>query len=69
MEIMGDRHGTSSTAIISQSTTEQWYEMIRDKTRADAILDRVMHNSHRLKLRGGSMHKILNTLTRGEHLG
>lgn len=68
MEIMDDRHGTSSTVIISQLPTEQWYEMIGDNTLADAILDRVMHNSHRLKLRGESMRKKLNTLTHGEHL-
>ena len=69
MEIMDDRHGTSSTLIISQLPTEQWYEMIGDNTLADAILDRVMHNSHRLKLKGESMRKKLNSLTHGEHLG
>lgn len=69
MEIMDDRHGSSSTVIISQLPTEQWYEMIGDNTLADAILDRIMHNSHRLKLRGESMRKKLNILTHGEHLG
>ena len=68
MEIMDDRHGCSSVVIISQLPTEQWYEMIGDNTLADAILDRIMHNSHRIKLRGESMRKILNTLTHGEHL-
>jgi DNA replication protein DnaC len=69
MEIMDDRHGSSSTVIISQLPTEQWYEMIGDNTLADAILDRIMHNSHRIKLRGESMRKKLNNLTHGEHLG
>jgi len=68
MEIMDDRHGCSSVVIISQLPTEQWYEMIGDNTLADAILDRIIHNSHRIKLRGESMRKILNTLTHGEHL-
>jgi DNA replication protein DnaC len=68
MEIMDDRHGCSSVVIISQLPTEQWYEMIGDNTLADAILDRIMHNSHRIKLRGESMRKILNNLTDGEHL-
>ncbi len=69
MEIMDDRHGCASVIIISQLPTEQWYEMIGDNTLADAILDRIMHNSHRIKLRGESMRKILNNLTHGEHLG
>ncbi len=69
MEIMDDRHGRSSVSIISQLPTEKWYEMIGDNTLADAILDRVMHNSHRIKLRGESMRKILNTLTHDEQLG
>ena len=68
MEIMDDRHGTASVAIISQLPTEQWYEMIGDNTLADAILDRIMHNAHRIKLRGESMRKKLNTLTHDEHL-
>ena len=68
MEIMDDRHGCASVIIISQLPTDQWYEMIGDNTLADAILDRIMHNSHRIKLRGESMRKILNDLTHGEHL-
>lgn len=68
MEIMDDRHGITSVIIISQLPTEQWYEMIGDNTLADAILDRIMHNAHRIKLRGESMRKTLNNLTHGEHL-
>jgi DNA replication protein DnaC len=45
MEIMDDRHGTASVAIISQLPTEQWYEMIGDNTLADAILDRITNNA------------------------
>jgi DNA replication protein DnaC len=57
MEIMDDRHGCSSTIIISQLPTEEWYQAIGDNTLADAILDRLMHNAHRIKLKGESMRK------------
>jgi len=69
MEIMDDRHGQTSTAVISQLPTDQWYASIGDNTLADAILDRLMHNAHRLPLKGESMRKILGQLTEGEHLG
>ena len=65
MEIMDDRHGCSSTAIISQLPTDQWYQSIGDNTLADAILDRLMHNSHRLKLKGESLRKVHSELTNG----
>ena len=68
MEIMDDRHGSSSTVIISQLPTDQWYQSIGDNTLADAILDRLMHNAHRIKLKGESMRKLQSTLTDGEHL-
>lgn len=68
MEIMDDRHGHSSTMILSQLPTDQWYATIGDNTLADAILDRLMHNAHRLQLKGESMRKILNNLTDHEHL-
>jgi len=69
MEIMDDRHESASTMIISQLPTDQWYQSIGDNTLADAILDRLMHNSHRIKMKGESMRKIRSTLTDGEHLG
>ena len=68
MEIMDDRHNASSTAIISQLPTDQWYQSIGDSTLADAILDRLMHNSHRIKLKGESMRKIQSKLTQRDHL-
>ena len=68
MEIMDDRHNHSSTVIISQLPTEQWYQSIGDNTLADAILDRLMHNAHRIKLKGESMRKTRSELTDGEHL-
>jgi len=69
MEIMDDRHGDTSTVMISQLPTDQWYAAIGDNTLADAILDRLMHNAHRLPLKGESMRKILGQLTEDEHLG
>ena len=68
MEIMDDRHGHTSTLVISQLPTDQWYASIGDNTLADAILDRLMHNAHRLPLKGESMRKILGQLTEDEHL-
>ena len=68
MEIMDDRHGSASTLMISQLPTDQWYASIGDNTLADAILDRLMHNAHRLELKGESMRKRNGLLTDGEHL-
>ncbi len=68
MEIMDDRHENASTIMISQLPTDQWYQSIGDNTLADAILDRLMHNAHRIKLKGESMRKIQSELTHREHL-
>ena len=68
MEIMDDRYEQSATDIISQLPTERWYESIGDNTLADAILDRLMHNAHRMILKGESMRKKMNSLTQVEHL-
>ena len=57
MEIMDDRYGESSTVMISQLPVSEWYGVIGDNTVADAILDRIVHNSHRLELGGESMRK------------
>ncbi len=69
MEIMDDRHENTSTMMLSQLPTDQWYAGIGDNTLADAILDRLMHNSHRLQLKGESMRKLMGKLTDDEHLG
>ena len=58
MEIMDDRYGENSTVMISQLPVSEWYGVIGDNTVADAILDRIVHNSHRLELGGESMRKI-----------
>ncbi|MDZ7684260.1 MAG: IS21-like element helper ATPase IstB [Gammaproteobacteria bacterium] len=69
MELMDDRHGVTSTVVLSQLPTAEWYAMIGDNTHADAILDRLVHNAHRLDLKGASMRKRMADLTEGEHLG
>jgi DNA replication protein DnaC len=68
MEMMDDRYCHSSTLMVSQLPTDQWYQSIGDNTLADAILDRLMHNAHRINLKGESMRKKMNVLTQVEHL-
>jgi len=57
LEILEDRHGFGSTLITSQFPLNTWHEMIQDATVADAILDRLIHNAHRIELDGDSMRK------------
>jgi DNA replication protein DnaC len=57
MEIIEDRHNKGSVIITSQLPVNKWYEIIGDKTIADAILDRLIHNAHRIELKGESMRK------------
>lgn len=57
MEIIEDRHGKTSLIITSQLPVSKWHEVIGEKTIADAILDRIVHDAHRLELHGESMRK------------
>lgn len=57
MEIIEDRHGKGSLIITSQVPVIKWHEVIGEKTVADAILDRIIHESHRLELTGESLRK------------
>ena len=57
MEIIEDRHGKTSLIITSQLPVSKWHEVIGEKTIADAILDRIVHDAHRLELKGESMRK------------
>ena len=59
LEVIEDRHGHVSTIITSQLPVENWHETIGDPTIADAILDRLIHNAHRIHIKGGSMRKKL----------
>ncbi len=58
LEIMEDRHGHKSTLITSQLPISKWHQSIGDATLADAILDRLLHNAHKLNLKGDSMRKV-----------
>jgi DNA replication protein DnaC len=57
LEVIEDRHGSTSTLITSQLPVENWHDHIGDPTIADAILDRIIHSAHRIQLKGGSMRK------------
>lgn len=63
MEIIEDRHGKASTIFTSQVPVNKWHEVIGEQTIADAILDRIIHDAHRLELRGESMRKKRAILT------
>ncbi|HEY5412752.1 MAG TPA: IS21-like element helper ATPase IstB [Caulobacteraceae bacterium] len=57
LEILEDRNGRGSTLVTSQVPIDQWCDVIGDPTLADAILDRFVHNAHRLNLTGESMRR------------
>ncbi|MBD3805197.1 MAG: ATP-binding protein [Thioclava sp.] len=57
MEIVEDRYQNGSIIITSQLPVETWHDVIGEPTFADAILDRIVHNAHRLPLDGPSMRK------------
>ena len=59
MEIVEDRYQNASILITSQLPLAKWHEIIGEPTFADAILDRIVHNAHRLELEGPSMRKTV----------
>ena len=64
LEIVEERHGRRSTIITSQPPIEQWHALIGDPTYADAILDRLVHNAHRIDLAGESIRKTRSRATK-----
>lgn len=60
LEMFDDRHGNRSTIVTSQLPVKNWHEALGDPTLADAILDRLVHNAHRIDLKGDSMRKPRN---------
>jgi DNA replication protein DnaC len=57
LEIAEERYGRRSTLITSQLPVDQWHDVIGDPTYADAILDRLVHNAHRIVLSGDSLRR------------
>jgi len=57
MEIIEDRHASAATFIASQLPVTNWYDIIGEETIADAILDRMVHTSYRIELKGESLRK------------
>jgi DNA replication protein DnaC len=56
-EICEDRYQVRSTILTAQLPVSRWHEQIGDPTLADGILDRLVHNAHRIEMRGDSMRK------------
>ena len=65
LELLDDRVGTRSTLITSQLPVKSWHTYLNDPTLADAILDRVVHSSHKIELKGTrSMREVEATADR-----
>ncbi|WP_052301863.1 ATP-binding protein [Desulfobacca acetoxidans] len=63
LDLLEDRYRRRSTLLTSQLPVAAWHEQFKDDTIADAILDRLVYDSYRLELEGGSMRKITSSLT------
>lgn len=57
LEILEDRHAVRSTIVTSQLPVENWHDFIAHPTIADAVLDRLVHNAHKIKMKGPSRRK------------
>ncbi|SNB82534.1 IstB-like ATP binding protein [Rhodoblastus acidophilus] len=57
LEILEERYGRKSTLVTSQLPVDRWHEIIGDPTYADAIMDRLVHNAHRIELTGESLRR------------
>ncbi|MCT7557928.1 ATP-binding protein [Aliarcobacter butzleri] len=63
-EIIEDRTELNSTIITSQLPVSSWYNYLNNDTVADAILDRIIHSSHRIELEGESMRKLRSKINK-----
>ena len=63
LEVFDDRFGRVSTLVASQVPVADWFARLPDPTIADSILDRIIHNSYRLNLTGGSQRKIRSPIS------
>lgn len=64
LEIVEERYDRKSTIVTSQLPIKAWHDSMQDPTLADAILDRLVHNAHKVELNGDSMRKTKTTLDR-----
>ena len=67
LEIIEERHDLHSTIITSQLPISSWHSYLNEPTIADALLDRLLTNAHRIELKGESLRKIRKKLTDREH--
>lgn len=67
LEVIEDRYKVRSTIIASQIPVDKWHDVVANPTIADAILDRIVHNSYKINLKGGSMRKQNSPLTDSGH--
>lgn len=64
LEVVEDRYGRKSTIVTSQLSVKDWHSAMQDPTMADAILDRLVHNGHKIDMEGDSMRKRQSSLDR-----
>jgi DNA replication protein DnaC len=62
LDLVEERYNVSSCIIVSQVPVDHWHEVLVDPTMADAILDRLVHNSYRIALKGDSMRRLRSPL-------
>ena len=60
LEVIEDRTGSGSTIVAAQLPVSAWHELIGEPTVADAVLDRLVHNAHRIELKGKSLRKKIS---------
>ncbi|NBF05970.1 ATP-binding protein [Pseudomonas sp. Fl5BN2] len=63
LELLDDRYGQRSTLVTSQMPVAKWHALIGDPTLGDAILDRLVHNTYRIELKGESVRRRSTKLT------
>ncbi len=68
LEMLEDRYDRRSTIVTSQVPVSRWHETLGDPTMADAILDRLVHNAHKIELKGESMRKIRSSVDKPKTL-
>ena len=68
LEVIEDRHGVRSTIVASQLPVEHWHEIMEIPTLSDALLDRLVHNAHRIHLQGDSLRRHYSDLNESGHI-